>query len=64
MGAGRREVADRVDRFNEAPACLPGNPSARGPKRSAPAGFNEAPACLPGNVARNNVVVGAGEMLQ
>ena len=36
-------------RFNEAPACLPGNAPGIDAGEPATPRFNEAPACLPGN---------------
>ena len=42
-------------RFNEAPACLPGNRYRETAGRSRRRRFNEAPACLPGNRHRGGL---------
>ena len=46
---GPRGRWSRRRRFNEAPACLPGNEARLRIASYRRPGFNEAPACLPGN---------------
>ena len=50
MPSSQNRFCTERPRFNEAPACLPGNETGRmrWPWRKAER-FNEAPACLPGN---------------